>query len=65
MFMTRKFAFCLMTAVLAVSLSGCNLLHNLKPHRLQRLNQGPGMRPASEAYSLYDAHGLSLITHQS
>ncbi len=52
----RIFAICMIAAMSGVS--GCtpamknfspsNIWHNLQPHRLQRLNQGPGM--SSDAY---------------
>ena len=36
----------------ALSASGCSSVwHELQPHRLHRLNQGPGMPTGAEAYS--------------
>ncbi len=44
----------LVACLIAVTLSavGCaNFWHNMQPHRLHRLNQGPGMPTGAEAYS--------------
>lgn len=44
----------LLTGLIAVALSaaGCSSMwHELQPHRLQRLNRGPGMPTGAEAYS--------------
>ncbi|QDT62864.1 hypothetical protein V22_00620 [Calycomorphotria hydatis] len=39
-------------ALLAVSIAGCgSLWHEMQPHRLRRLNQGPGMDTGSDVYS--------------
>lgn len=36
----------------ALMSAGCSSMwHNLQPHRLQRLNRGPGMPTGAEAYS--------------
>ena len=36
----------------AFSIAGCSSFwHELQPHRLHRLNQGPGMPTGAEAYS--------------
>lgn len=45
----------LVTGLIAVTLSaaGCSSIwHELQPHRLHRLNRGPGMPTGPEAYSL-------------
>jgi hypothetical protein len=44
----------LLTGLVAVALcaGGCtSMWHELQPHRLQRLNRGPGMPTGPEAYS--------------
>ena len=42
-------------ALLAAGASGCtSMWHELQPHRLQRLNRGPGMPTGPEAYSAVD-----------
>lgn len=44
----------LFTGLIAVALcaAGCSSMwHELQPHRLQRLNRGPGMPTGAEAYS--------------
>ena len=39
-------------AAVSVAASGCSSTwHELQPHRLQRLNRGPGMPTGPEAYS--------------
>ena len=39
--------------VCAFCAGGCSSVwHELKPHRLQRLNRGPGMPTGPEAYSV-------------
>ena len=52
----------LVTALVAAALSasGCaSFWHDLQPHRLQRLNRGPGMPTGAEAYSLVARAGDS------
>ena len=42
-----------LTAV-ALSTAGCkSFWHEMQPHRLHRMNQGPGMPTGAEAYSLH------------
>lgn len=41
--------------VVTFSASGCSSFwHELQPHRLHRMNQGPGMPTGAEAYSYAD-----------
>jgi len=48
----RRAVLLLALAALAAGASGCaSVWHELKPHRLQRLNRGPGMPTGPEAYS--------------
>ncbi len=53
----------LLTGLLAVALgvSGCaSFWHDLQPHRLQRLNRGPGMPTGPEAYSIVAASSRTV-----
>ena len=38
-----------LTAIVC-SLTGCDFLHNLQPHRLHHLNRGPASSSGSEPY---------------
>lgn len=50
--LARRATAALFVAVLATTSTGCTMfetiMHELQPHRLQRLNSGPGM--SSDAY---------------
>ncbi|HEX6984212.1 MAG TPA: hypothetical protein VF170_02495 [Planctomycetaceae bacterium] len=51
----------LVTGLIAVAFSaaGCSSMwHELQPHRLHRLNQGPGMPTGPEAYSAVEHAGV-------
>ena len=53
----------LMSILLAVALAipGCaSMWHELQPHRLHRLNRGPGMPTGAEAYSVVSAEIMPL-----
>ena len=41
-------------ALLLMSSLGCNMMHNLQPHRLQRLNRGVEGMPTSAYFSVND-----------
>jgi len=46
----RRFAGLLLLVTLAVSLSGCALLHEFRFHRLHRWNRGEALGGGTEAY---------------
>lgn len=54
----------LLAGLIAVALSaaGCSTIwHELQPHRLHRLNRGPGMPTGPEAYSFVSAAGREQV----
>ena len=45
----------------ALSIPGCaSMWHEMQPHRLHRLNRGPGMPTGAEAYSAVSFSFLQL-----
>ncbi|VAX40463.1 hypothetical protein MNBD_PLANCTO02-1791 [hydrothermal vent metagenome] len=49
-----RILFVLTLLAFAGLLTGCELLHELKPHRLHHMNRGKGMRPPEDVYSKSD-----------
>jgi hypothetical protein len=47
----RRYSFYGLCAAMLFNVAGCQALHNLRPHRLHRLNRGTGMTSGHEAYS--------------
>jgi hypothetical protein len=50
----RTLLLCLAGLLCASGATGCALMHELQPHRLQRWNRGNGMEPGFEAYYSVD-----------
>ena len=50
MHVLRTAALCVAGLLCVVGGSGCQLMHELKPYRLQRWNRGTGMESGYDAY---------------
>lgn len=51
---TLRLAFVVGLAALSLGTTGCALMHELKPHRLSRWNQGPKLGRDTSNFSISD-----------